>query len=158
MNHHQPNQEKLTFLSSADLQSVRNQEPSFRCRRSRMTPSLFSRLFIASRMRDGDLDDVFAHENQACPPALSQMGKMRLGKKSVLVGCLEDMIPHKRMLLVLMLKSSSLMEQLSPTCWHLVVRRPSLTMQHMFSCRTSHLSYSMQSEWMSSGMNTCQTV
>ena len=51
-------------------------------------------------MRDGDLDDVFAHENQACPPALSQMGKMRLGKKSDLVGCLEDMIPHKRMLLV----------------------------------------------------------
>ena len=37
VNHHQPNQEKLTFLSSADLQSGRNQEPSFRCRRSRMT-------------------------------------------------------------------------------------------------------------------------
>lgn len=28
---------------------------------------LFSRLFIASQMRDGDLDDFFAHENQACP-------------------------------------------------------------------------------------------
>ena len=36
------------------------------------------------------------------------------------------------MLLVLTLKSSSLMEQLSPTCWHLVVRRPSLTVQHRF--------------------------
>ena len=44
-------------------------------------------------MRDGDLDDFFAYENQACPPALSQIGKMRLDKKSDLVGCLEDMIP-----------------------------------------------------------------
>ena len=48
---------------------------------------------MASQMRDGDLDDFYAHENQACQPALSQMGKMRLGKKSDLVGCLEDMIP-----------------------------------------------------------------
>ena len=94
--------------------------------------ALFSRLFIASQMRDGDIDDVFAHENQTCPPALSQMGKMRMGKKTDLVGCLEDMIPHKIMLLVLMLKSSSLMEHISPTCWHLVVRRPSLSMQHRF--------------------------
>ena len=39
--------------------------------------SLFSRLLIASQTRDGDVDKVFAHENQACPPALSNMGKMR---------------------------------------------------------------------------------
>ena len=49
------------------------------------------------------------------------------------------------MLIVLTLKSSSLMEQLSPTCWHPVVRRQSLIMQHRFSCHTSHLSYSIQS-------------
>lgn len=54
--------------------------------------SLFSRLFIASQIRDGDLDEFFAHENQACPPALSHMGKMRLGTKSDLVGCLEDLV------------------------------------------------------------------
>ncbi|KAJ8406772.1 hypothetical protein AAFF_G00296880 [Aldrovandia affinis] len=54
--------------------------------------SLFSRLFIASQTRDGDLDEFFAHENQACPPALSQMGKIRLGTKSDLVGCLERLI------------------------------------------------------------------
>ncbi|KAJ8405691.1 hypothetical protein AAFF_G00316710 [Aldrovandia affinis] len=54
--------------------------------------SLFSRLFIASQTRDGDLDEFFAHENQACPPALSQMGKIRLGTKSDLVGCLEGLI------------------------------------------------------------------
>lgn len=57
--------------------------------------SLFSRLFIASQTRAGDLDEFFAHENQACPPALSHMGKMRLGKKSDLVGCLEDLIPPR---------------------------------------------------------------
>ena len=55
--------------------------------------SLFSRLFIASQKRDGDLDEFFAHENQACPPALSHMGKMRLGTKSDLVGCLEYLVP-----------------------------------------------------------------
>ena len=54
--------------------------------------SLFSRLFIASQIRDGDLDEFFAHEKQACPPALSHMGKMRVGTKSDLVGCLEDLV------------------------------------------------------------------
>ena len=55
--------------------------------------SLFSRLFVASQMCDGDLDDFFAYENQACPPVLSQMGKIRLDKKSDLVGYLEGTIP-----------------------------------------------------------------
>ncbi len=43
--------------------------------------SLFSRLYIASQVRDGDLDAFFEHDNQACPPALSQMGNITLGKK-----------------------------------------------------------------------------
>ena len=38
---------------------------------------------------------LFEHENQACPPALSQVGNIRLGKKSDLVGCLEDLIPPR---------------------------------------------------------------
>ena len=57
--------------------------------------SLFSRLYIASQVRDGDLDAFFEHENQACPPALSQVGNIRLGQKSDLVGCLEDLIPPR---------------------------------------------------------------
>ena len=57
--------------------------------------SLFSRLYIASHVRDGDLDAFFEHDNQACPPALSQMGNIRLGKKYDLEGCLEDLI-HPR--------------------------------------------------------------
>ena len=36
--------------------------------------SLFSRLYVASQIRSGDLDDFFQHENQVCPPALSQNG------------------------------------------------------------------------------------
>ena len=57
--------------------------------------SLFSRLYIASHVRDGDLDAFFEHDNQACPPALSQVGNIRLGKKYDLEGCLEDLI-HPR--------------------------------------------------------------
>ncbi|KAK1898363.1 Hexokinase-1 [Dissostichus eleginoides] len=44
------------------------------------------------KIRDGSLDEYFEHENQACPPSLSQMGKLRTGTKSDLVGCLEDLI------------------------------------------------------------------
>ena len=52
--------------------------------------SLFSRLYVASQVRGGNLDDFFEHENHAYPPALSQNGKLRLGTKSDLVRCLED--------------------------------------------------------------------
>ena len=55
--------------------------------------SLFSRLYIASQVRSGDLDQFFQHENHAYPPALSQMGKQRTGTKSDLVGFLEDIVP-----------------------------------------------------------------
>lgn len=51
--------------------------------------SFFSRLYIASQHREGDLDDFFKHENQPYPPSLSQFGKMRFGKKSDLLKCLE---------------------------------------------------------------------
>ena len=43
-------------------------------------------------MREGDLDEFFAHENQANPPSLSNMGNLRSGTKSVLVGCLEELL------------------------------------------------------------------
>lgn len=58
--------------------------------------SLFSRLYIASQIRDGDLLEFFKHENQAWPPALSQLGKLRTGVKSDLVGCLEELIPSQQ--------------------------------------------------------------
>ena len=55
--------------------------------------SLFSRLYIASQIRRYDLDQFFQQENQAYSPALSQMGKLRTGTKSDLVGFLEDLDP-----------------------------------------------------------------
>ena len=47
--------------------------------------SLFSRLYVASQIRNGDLDDFFQHENLSYPPALSKMGSIRTGAKSDLV-------------------------------------------------------------------------
>ena len=52
--------------------------------------ALFSRLYIACQLRDGNLEDFFRYENQACPPSLSQLGKLRLGTKSDLLHCLES--------------------------------------------------------------------
>ena len=43
--------------------------------------SIFSRLFIASQTRDGNLDTCFAQENQATPPSLSENGSLKLLKK-----------------------------------------------------------------------------
>jgi len=51
---------------------------------------LFSRLYIVCQNRDGNLDEFFQHENQACPPALSDGGGIRLGAKSDLFASLED--------------------------------------------------------------------
>ena len=36
---------------------------------------LFSRLYISCQTREGNLDEFFQHENQSCPPSLSQDGK-----------------------------------------------------------------------------------
>ena len=43
-------------------------------------------------MHDGNIDEFFEHEKQACPPSLSHMGKLRTGTKSDLLGCLEDLV------------------------------------------------------------------
>ena len=51
---------------------------------------LFSRLYIGCQNRDGNLEEFFKHENQACPPALSDGGSIRLGVKSDLT-CLEEL-------------------------------------------------------------------
>ena len=50
---------------------------------------LFSRLFIACQIRDGNLNEFFRHENQTCPPSLWTGGGLRLGSKSDLLSCLE---------------------------------------------------------------------
>ena len=57
--------------------------------------SLFSRLYVASQIRYGNLDKFFQDENQAYPPSLSNMGKLRTGNKSDLMPCLENLAPVK---------------------------------------------------------------
>ena len=52
---------------------------------------LFSRLYIGCQTRDGNLDEFFRHENQSCPPSLSNAGKLHLGTKSDMLKCLEDL-------------------------------------------------------------------
>lgn len=52
---------------------------------------LFSRLYIGCQTREGNLDEFFRHENQACPPSLSDGGSLRIGTKSDLLSCLEDL-------------------------------------------------------------------
>ena len=56
--------------------------------------SLYSRLYmyISCQTREGDLDEFFAHENQACPSSLLNKGKFRLGIKSDIVSCLEELV------------------------------------------------------------------
>ena len=50
--------------------------------------TLFYRLYIACQARQSNLDSFFEHENQACPPSISDMGQLRQGSKSDLMECL----------------------------------------------------------------------
>ena len=49
---------------------------------------LFSRLYIVTQNRDGDLSKFFQYENHPYPPSLSNRGNLRLGKKSELLNIL----------------------------------------------------------------------
>ena len=51
--------------------------------------ALFARLYIGCQTRDGNLEEFIRHENQQCPPALSDGGRLCLGSKSDLLVCLE---------------------------------------------------------------------
>ena len=51
---------------------------------------LFSRLFISCQSRKCDLQAFFQHENQNCPPSLSQNGMLYSGVKSQLLEVLEQ--------------------------------------------------------------------
>ena len=53
---------------------------------------LFSRLYITCQTRDGNLEDFLQRENQAWPPALSDGGRLRLGTKSYILTCLDDLV------------------------------------------------------------------
>ena len=52
--------------------------------------ALFRRPYIDCQTRDGNLEELFCHENQACPPALSDGESLRIGTKSDLLICFEE--------------------------------------------------------------------
>ena len=83
-----------TLLYSAGLQSVRNPGP-YQKLSLKSDCSLFPQLYIIPQMRNGNLDEFFEHKNQACPPSLPQMGKLRTSTKSDLLGYLEDLVPSQ---------------------------------------------------------------
>ena len=51
--------------------------------------NLFAWLYITCQSRDGNMSEIFKHENQAFPPALSSLGKIRSIQKSDLIPCLK---------------------------------------------------------------------
>lgn len=55
---------------------------------------LFSTLYIASKVREANLEDFFQHKNQMSPSSMSDDGKLRLATKSDLLPCLEDLLPQ----------------------------------------------------------------
>ena len=52
--------------------------------------SLFSRLYIACQVRDGNLEEFFQYENQPWPPSLAKLGELRDGQKADLLKCLPE--------------------------------------------------------------------
>ena len=52
--------------------------------------SLFSRLYIVAKHREGDMANFFKHENQLCPPSLSAYGKLHFSKKSDLLNIISQ--------------------------------------------------------------------
>ena len=57
--------------------------------------SLFSRLYVASQIRDGDMEKFFEHENQSYPPSVSDNGKLKTGNKADLLGLLEALVSSR---------------------------------------------------------------
>ena len=99
--------------------------------------TLFSRLYIATQTRDGDLDNFFKHENLAYSPSLSLPGKLRFGTNSDLVECLEKLCtscgetPVAEVIILVLLSS---------TCWNPSVWRYSKILLHIFFYRSSRRS------------------
>ena len=87
---------KLSFFATSSQKSSRATQQLSSMKRD---CSLFSRLYISCQTRNGDLDEFFKHENQGCPPSLSDQGNLRLPKKkSELTECLQALtVPQSEM-------------------------------------------------------------
>ena len=80
---------KLTVFSTFTPRSVSKGKQQVASLNDDM--QLFPRLFIGCQMRGANLQEFFRLVNQACPPALSDGRSLRLGTKSDLLTCLEDL-------------------------------------------------------------------
>ena len=56
---------------------------------------LFARLYIGCQSRGSNLDDFFSHENQACPPSISDGGKLRQEQRRIFSSALQNFMKHK---------------------------------------------------------------
>ena len=54
--------------------------------------SSFSRLYVASHIRDGDMKKFFENENKGYSPSISYNGKLKTGNKADLLGLLEALV------------------------------------------------------------------
>ncbi|WAQ99414.1 hypothetical protein MAR_023787 [Mya arenaria] len=72
--------------------------------------SLFATLYVSCQVREGNLDEIFEHENSNFPPALSNL---RLCTNSDLLECLEN--PNVQ---VLVIDGAVFVNILTPTVLH----------------------------------------
>ena len=73
------------FLANLMLLNQKGQSNTADLERQR---SIFLRLHVASQTRNGGAEELFKHENQPIPPALSKNGMIRSGEKRDLFDCL----------------------------------------------------------------------
>ena len=55
--------------------------------------SLFGQMYVAVQHRDGDMNQFFEHETCPLPPSLTDVEKIKFGKKSDLLKCLVGTVP-----------------------------------------------------------------
>ena len=79
---------KLKVFYTSTPRSVSKGKPQLASLRNDV--SLFSRPYTGCQTRDGNLEEFFRHENQACPPALSDGESLHLGTQSDLLKCFEE--------------------------------------------------------------------
>ena len=78
--------------------------------------ALFSKRFIYCQTRNGNLDEFFKHENQACPLSVSQNGKLRLPtKKSDFMDCISTSTVQSPSVEAIVLDGAAFINMLKPT-------------------------------------------
>ncbi|KAL8620123.1 hypothetical protein ACOMHN_052065 [Nucella lapillus] len=87
-----PRNKLKVFSTSAPRSQSKGQQQLASVKNDR---ELFARMYIGCQTRDGNLEEFFRHENQACPPALSDSGSLCTGTKSDLLTCLEEVSDAK---------------------------------------------------------------